>query len=941
MNHWKLFRLFAIPIVLALLVSSLMYSPVLADDSNPPPPTEETTTTEPFTVDLQAPLAEPIVVNGDTASDVLALIPEGTEVVVLDENGERLPLASQKTADVIVAGDPIWCPAGVAVPVDGGNGCSPSTTSFQGLGGLLFWMFLNNPNKAGTIWIEGSYNSTVAGDTAVVIDGGTYTNMTNFALTIKGGWDGLGTGTVNSNNQSVFNTSLSVMNWKGDVTLSNILVNGSTNSGTTTYALDVETTKNIVLKNVKVQDSENTGAGSMYGAYINNYLLGLGSGTVTVTDSSFNNNELQGLYILSTKAITLKNIFANSNGDDGIRADNTYSTNAQAVTISNSSLNSNGGDGLTIRSNGAVTLTNINSTFNSGYGTRIDNDNLVPAVAAAVKITGANNFSDNGGYGLYVTSNGTISVNNTNANYNSGYGAYLINNNLPSPLAPQNVTITGFLTTIYNGSYGLSIASDGSVTTNNLTASFNGSDGVHIDNTAGALGGHKPVMLLGTNWFDSNTGEGLQISSNGAITLTNINAFYNYGVQGGVYIENDNDLTKPQNVTFKGPSVFQANQYYGLSVFTHGAVVMSNVSANNNGWAGGSLYDGVRIDNDGGSILKPVTISGYNNFNSNDGYGLQIDSLGIISLSNITANSNGREGANIDNLNGAVSAAAVTLNGLNTFTANGEDGLDILSQGNITISNISAYYNAGDGANLQNDFVTYQSKVSIIGYGIFNWNGASGSGDGLSISSHGTITAKNLTASLNHDNGADIWTMGLAGKGPQSVTLSGVNTFNNNGTAGIGSGLIVNADGNITVSNLTASINQGTGAYLDNYSNWNSGSFSTFGSVTLTGFGNFTGNVTGNGLYVSTHGKATLAHVVADVNGNSLADNGIRIAADGTVTLMCSSAANNSGDGLWVHNTSGSGNPVPQLILKGFYAYGNSFLDEETYYLTLTRTNCP
>ncbi len=38
-------------------------------------------------------------------------IPGDTDVVVLDENGETLPLASEAAMDVILDTDPMWCPA--------------------------------------------------------------------------------------------------------------------------------------------------------------------------------------------------------------------------------------------------------------------------------------------------------------------------------------------------------------------------------------------------------------------------------------------------------------------------------------------------------------------------------------------------------------------------------------------------------------------------------------------------------------------------------------------------------------------------------------------------------------------------------------------------------------------------------------------------------------
>ena len=153
-------------------------------------------------VDEFAP-AEPVALT-----ELLDQLPEGTEVQVVGENGEALPLVTQEAADAITSSDPIWCPSTVLTPLNGTGGCSPSYTSFND---LLNWLTLNNPAKAGTIWIEKTYDSSTAtgvvtdvGDTSFTLDGLTLTNMANFALTIKGGWNGIGTKTIDVNDPSVF-----------------------------------------------------------------------------------------------------------------------------------------------------------------------------------------------------------------------------------------------------------------------------------------------------------------------------------------------------------------------------------------------------------------------------------------------------------------------------------------------------------------------------------------------------------------------------------------------------------------------------------------------------------------------------------------------------------------------------------------------------------------
>jgi hypothetical protein len=147
------------------------------------------------------------------------------------------------------------------------------------------------------------------------------------------------------------------------------------------------------------------------------------------------------------------------------------------------------------------------------------------------------------------------------------------------------------------------------------------------------------------------------------------------------------------------------------------------------------------------------------------------------------------------------------------------------------------------------------------------------------------------------------------------------------------SGLRVYSDGNITVSNLNASLNYFHGVYLDNRTNWALGTFSTFGSISLTGTNSFYGNANGSGLYVNTHGKATLSNIHSSFNEDISDGKGVYIDADGNVTLSCI-FVNNNYSGLSI---SGS---VPLLTIKGLYSVDNLNLDSLPA-TTIIRTSCP
>ena len=97
-----------------------------------------------------------------SVSEVLAQAPEGTQVIVLDNEGQVEPLASQEAANIVSAGDPMWCPSG-ALPGDAT--CSGSYTSFDAL-----LVDLGTFAGDGTIYVVDTYDSSLEPDD-ITIDG--------------------------------------------------------------------------------------------------------------------------------------------------------------------------------------------------------------------------------------------------------------------------------------------------------------------------------------------------------------------------------------------------------------------------------------------------------------------------------------------------------------------------------------------------------------------------------------------------------------------------------------------------------------------------------------------------------------------------------------------------------------------------------------------------
>jgi hypothetical protein len=989
------YSIWIMAIFFALILSALNVAPALADEAPPPDVSTPAETGEEAAPPAEGTTDTASSAESSSVAEVIESLPADTTLVVVDENGEAIPLASEEAAETIAVADPQWCPVGV---VPGSPTCSGTKTSFNGtnpLTNLIQWLKDNQPNKAGVIWIEAGYvGTTVLETSTVILNGADYTDMDNFALTINGGWTGTGT-TLNPNTPSTFNVAFVITGWNGAITINNIAVTGVSN----TLALSVQTTGNITLNNVDVVNNTTL----FSGARLDNES---GTGNVTVNDSTFNNNTgvtPNGLTIISKGTVTLKNVTANGNSGYGVYIENHNAATPKAVTINGTNhFSYNGWDGLRVKTKGAITLNNITAMGNTqGHGAYLDNcsfnyttDVCTYGVANGVTIKGSNNFSNNGHDGLRVFSGGVITVSNITANGNGthasrptatsatdnfdagGKGALLHNFGASTP---KNIVISGTNTFNNNASAGLLALGWGSVTVNNITANSNGCNLTYeINDTycAGAyLEGQRGITQTGYGRFENNTKTGfyvyalgtgavtlnnlyvdnngdvgadidafgnvtlngintfnnndwgLNIGSDGVITLNNITA--NGNLLNGAYIYNASSAT-PKAVTIKGVNNFNDNGYNGINISSSGAITMSNFTANNN------TVSGVSIDN----AINPatpfnVTITGNNIFNNNDYGGLEIFTYGAVVLNNITANNNQSVfgyGVYIDNNNGSL-ARPVTINGTNRMNSNVGTGLRIDSLGAIKINNLMASYNMnGSGALLDNnDIATISQPVTITGYGIFNEN----LDMGLVVNTNGNVVFANISANLNGNGGANIYAVNNATSASlANVSLTGINTFNGNMST---SGLVITTDGAITVSNITANSNVGYGASLDNLTNANSGP-TGIKAVTLSGVNMFNNNVNG-GLYIYASGNVTLTRITANYNNDpSLpAAPGVTVYSSlGNIVFTCGSLNNNEGKGYFL-NVAGVGKTI---TLKGVYTFGNGISNSAIGATTITRA-CP
>ncbi|HCR70770.1 MAG TPA: hypothetical protein DIW23_04945, partial [Anaerolineae bacterium] len=365
---------------ITLILSVLNPVTVYADDITPPPTTEEPVIDETSDVEDSTLTDNETVssseVEPESISDTLSQIPEDTEFIVLDEYGEVEPLATEEAEEIIVQGDPVWCPATVSAPTPGANGCTTSYTSFQD---LLNYLDANEPAEAGVIWIESSYDSSVndASSSSFEINNGYFTTMGNYALTIQGGWSGI-SGDNSIGTSSVFNGDNLFIGWGADITINNINV-----QNTSSHGISIGSTGDINLNNVQSNNNSSHGVdirtfgsvninnistegNSWTGIFVDNRVFPSDPAEdISIQNSNTSNNQ-RGIFLISNGNINIENLISIGNSDFGVEIYNNESGATGEINIENSNF-SNNLQGGTIHSNNNITLNSVISNQNT-YG---------------------------------------------------------------------------------------------------------------------------------------------------------------------------------------------------------------------------------------------------------------------------------------------------------------------------------------------------------------------------------------------------------------------------------------------------------------------------------------------------------------------------------------------------------------------------------------------
>ncbi len=708
------------------------------------------------------------------------------------------------------------------------------------------------------------------------------------------------------------------------------------------------------------------------GLYLSNFFYSheaeeyIGSGSVTLTSpksggwqltNGFRNNGDTGVTIYSRGAVTVANVEIVDNGGLGLKIDNTYGNGG--VTLNNMTnnrinwINGNSGVGIFIRSNGAVKLANtqalwnqfngidvitkgnielanINASDNLGWGAKLDNSG--GTLPRTVKITDSR-FDGNQGYGLSVFSRGAISANGLSASGNSNRNLYIGEYEYGFKITYHDLLGDGWVEDSYTF-YG---ESDDTVDIYLSSDDFDGylelwgpSGWLDTSDDDGWDGNEHINITLGEDGYytiivrsNDSAGEYL-LSLNDSTQLINVQT----NIYHGAYLNNHSGtagvtIKKPKNLDNLWGNFFDHNTGDGIFVYSNGSISLDSLDASNN------FQNGLNLPNPASrasvSVLNTRTDGFYSSFSNNSSLGINIATLGNVTIKNIGAWENCKSGLYIDNLQGGAGFGSVKVlaspNQGNHFPNNGENGLQIISNGSITMVNVDAFDNYGDGASLNNAGSSSTAGISIT-WGNFWGNGAGTGATGLTAASNGSITWKFGGAWENGGDGASL----INTNGSGSVTVAGSNKermwFGYNGS----SGLIIESKGQITLQYAYADYNGADGFNLDNFSsllnknvnitevgmdnNSQSGLLvSSKGAISIKGIDAYSNGQ--YGAYLDNHegvGGVTVTTTSTwtgnDFDGNT--SSGLYILSAGAVSMKNISASGNHANGIEVDNTSGT-----------------------------------
>ena len=250
-------------------------------------------------------------------------------------------------------------------------------------------------------------------------------------------------------------------------------------------------------------------------------------------------------------------------------------------------------------------------------------------------------FSENTNTGLLIYTKGAVSITNTDARDNGSTGLDVVDTNYPSSVTIRNTVTTRIMSFSGNGGYGIyAPATYGAITLSGLiSASNNTYDGAYLVNDFEST---KPMpVTISSLTASGNQGAGIFVDSTGAVTLTSITANDNQSTDYGVYIFN-NYFGMPGSVTINGSNFISNNKGDGLEISTNGTLSITGVRAENNSKSGLILAS----TTDGKIVTLSNIIAQYNG-----NTGVDLDTKGTTTLTNVRSCANGTTGVSADGIN--------------------------------------------------------------------------------------------------------------------------------------------------------------------------------------------------------------------------------------------------------------------------------------------------
>lgn len=532
------------------------------------------------------------------------------------------------------------------------------------------------------------------------------------------------------------------------------------------------------------------------------------------------------------------------------------------VVISNSSFHRNAGDGLRIDTSESVLLNGVSASENIGTGASVQTDTIKATVNAA-----ASTFSNNSGGGLAMSVVGSVWLDKITSTRNGGAGLAVLN---LDPATKASFTLLRSMVA-GNSDGGVVLDSASAITLDGVMVESNGgSYGVLITNS----GAFKPVVIrdrLGPMVIQRNDGTGLYIQRVGAVTLSGLSA--NNNLKAGVQVEN---LDSKQSVNLSRVKV-TGNGMSGGAVNTNGGVVMTDSQVDDNTVAG--FY----IQQFTPTAAKPVTVL-RSTFNHNrGGDGLSLAGRGRITLKSIQASGNGFRGLTF-NLRGPEEGKTPLLMDSVTANSNTDQGVQIITSSNVTLSKITASGNSEHGLLL--DAAAIAVSPTVILKGRRGQNQFADNVVGVNIRATGKVMVSGVQASGNGQLGLHIEN----NHGDLGVSLTEISAVGNGLTAPA-PGIWVETGASVTGRKLTAGSNSNAGIVVTNTS------FHRLDRPVVLQDVQATNNI-GDGVYIFSDSPVTLSAVQASAN----TENGLSLRSTNNTIAAPIQITNKGGSNRFVGN---------------------------------------